>query len=178
MRFSLAIVPIIASFHLLGVCKVVLADELTKEEIAARDYCYQGVGIGMKETEFLRLYPLAKRQESGKWNVTAWYARRDNGHCVIQAECYQGQVFYVGVTLYRNVLFKMGGRSVLEQKLTETLGLPNSVEGSTAYWNFAKVDRQVGYRQTVDGGAMLLILDTAVDRHRRAEQTSGSDIGF
>lgn len=136
------------------------------------------MSIGTTEAEFLRRYPLAHRQESGKWKVTAWYARLDRGHCVIQVECYQGRIFYIGVTFNPTLLFEMGGRPVLERKLTDALGLPASVQDDTSYWHFAPVDRKIGYRQRLDGGATVLIMDTAADRHRLAEQTTGSDIGF
>jgi hypothetical protein len=178
MRCCVTTVTVIASFGLLGASGIVLADELTKEEMAVRDYSYEGIGVGTAEKEFLRLYPLAQQQESGKRNVTAWYAQLDRGQRVIQVECYQGRIFYMGVTFTPGMLFKIGGRAILEQKLTDTLGFPESVSGRMSHWHFARVDRKVGYRQALDGGAMLLIIDTAAERQRLAGQATDLDIGF
>lgn len=93
-------------------------------------------------------------------------------------EFYRDKVYYMGVTFSPSMLAKIGGRTVLETKITRTLGYPNSVTGRMSHWGFPHVNRKVGYKQSIDGSAMLLVIDTAVDKQRRESQVRDLDIGF
>ncbi len=162
----------------LYVCGAAAAEDLTDAELAARDYSYEGVGIGTSLNDFLKQFPSAKSQESGKSNVTAMYVRMGRNGPMLRVEIFQQQIYYIGVTFGPQILSRHGGRDALESKLTATLGLPNTVRDNMSYWRFPKVHRKVGYRQGLDGSSTLLIIDTLVDKQRRERQVEDLDIGF
>lgn len=163
---------------ILCACGSARAGDLTSAEIAARDYSFQGVTIGTTKEDFVKRFPNAKSQVSERAHVTGMYAALKGREQYLLVEFYQGKVYYMGLTFSPVMLTRIGGRSVLESKITDTLGFPNSVKGNMSYWEFPKVHRKVGYRQSIDGSSTLLVIDTAVDKRRREAQTRDLDIGF
>ncbi len=63
----------IAVLAIIFICSPVNAEDLTDAEIAARDFTYQGVGIGTTLQEFKIRFPKARLSESDKSSMTSQY---------------------------------------------------------------------------------------------------------
>jgi hypothetical protein len=165
---------IMPSVFFAWVCSVIVfpspsdnAPQLADIERSVQNFSYEGVAIGVSLEDFKRMFPNAKLQQTTRSNVVALYAPLADGDKFIVVEFFQGSIYYMGVTFGRNLLAGLGGRRVLEARITDKFGLPHSVDGTISYWRFPQISRKLGYRQSPDGSSTLLIIDTEANDQRK-----------
>ena len=141
----------IAVLAILFSCPPVNGEDLTDAEIAARDFTYQGVGIGTTLQEFKIRFPDARLVESDKSFMTSEYSVRfedsDDVPKFIIATFFRGKMYTISISFNCNMLPKIGGVSVVHKKMEDTFGLFEISPGEPPFckWVFPRVHRIVWY---------------------------------
>jgi hypothetical protein len=156
------------------------AEDLSKQETAARDFSYRSLSIGTTIEDFLKQVPKAQRMESDESTEWAFYAAlTEDNVLLLGAQFFRGRLFMIVPAFDSNELSRIGGTRVMESKVLNTFGIPVSVEHGTIMWRFPKVNRLVTYSYDASKKtATLVVMDTAANEQRIKIQASKSDIGF
>ena len=162
---------------ILCVCWPISAEELTKEELAARDFSFQGVGIGTTREDFLKKFPNAQLQAEDKTNLTPNYLVALNGGQFLGGEFFEGRLYVLSISFPEDMLEGVGGKPVFERKLTDTFGSSPSKVNESYCWEFPNVSRRLAYSRD-DSVTLLCLVDTAANERRISAQASKLDIGF
>ena len=157
----------VTSLAVLCVCWSVRAEDLSKQEMAARNFSYQGVGIGTTTEDFLKKFPTAQLEEADKTNVTPAYSAHESDGRQVKVEFFRGKVYVITVYFPPDMLSGIGGRSVFEKKLTDTFGSTPSYEEKHCKWAFPKVNRRLMYCWwDDDNDATISMIDTVANDQR------------
>jgi hypothetical protein len=155
------------------------AEELRKQELAARDFSYQGVGIGTTCEDFLKKFPNAQLLQDDKTGVTSKYVIIESDGRLWTVEFFSGKAYLITVVFPKEVLAGVGGTPVLEKKLTDTFGSSTSKVGKMIIWEFPNVFRRFGYSSDDDTTMpVITLIDTAANDQRVDVQARKLDMGF
>ncbi len=140
----------IAVLAILFSCPPVNAEDLTDAEITARDFTYQGVGIGTTLQEFKIRFPNATLNESDKSFMTSRYSLifedSDGLAKFILASFFREKMYKITIAFNCNYLSKIGGISVVHEKMVGRFGLYKiSSEDPFCEWVFPSVQRTIRY---------------------------------
>jgi hypothetical protein len=169
----------VTSLAVLCVCWSASAEDLSKQETAARNFSYQGVSIGTTTEDFLKKFPNAQLEEVDKTNVTRAYGARESDGRQVKVEFFSGKIYALTVYFPPDMLSGIGGKPVFEKKLTDTFGTSPSREGNYCKWAFPRVNRRLMYWWwDDDNDATISIIDTVANDQRITIQAGKLDIGF
>ncbi len=144
-------------------CGALDANELTKEEIAARDASYNGIFVGSTLGDFVRRFPQHSAGESDASTDTAGYRAQTPDGMLLVVQCSENYVYTLAVVCDHTVLSRNGGRDGFRKRLSQRFGTPTQETAETWEWYFPNVDRYVGFTCTAEGGANLVFIDTAAN---------------
>ena len=168
--------PGITILTILCVCSLANAGELTSAEKAAQAFSYQNIRIGTTLNEFRRRFPSAFLNTLDKTSVTRKYVIL-GGDRTVQVTSFRGKIYDICLLYNSDALSKIGGRSVLEKKLVNTFGRPNTSTGHVIVWEFPNIQRAVA-GIFMDGYASITVFDTAVSKQVEAAKVEKLDLGF
>ncbi len=166
----------IAVFAIILICSPLNAEELTKAEIAAQDFSYQGIGIGTTLKDFKRRFPNAFLLSSDKSSMTSKYLS-GIGAPFMNVSFFRGKIYEITIILTSEKLSEIGGQSVLDKKLIDTFGAPYVSKDNTHGWKFPRVHRYVRYA-VLDIGAAFSFCDSDVEEQVTAIKAKKLHLGF
>ncbi len=96
-------------------------EELTKEELAARDFSFQGVGIGTTREDFLKKFPNAQLQAEDKTNLTPNYLVALNGGQFLGGEFFEGRLYVLSISFPEDMVGRSWWQTGLREKVRRHL---------------------------------------------------------
>ena len=174
----------IAVFAIILICSPLNAEELTKAEIAARDFSYQGVSIGTTLKDFKRRFPKAELMESDKPSMTSKYFTVSGGGrtTAIIALFFPERIYCISITFLPNEVSGFGGQVVLAKRFTDTFGQPDinkdiNKVGISKWW-FPRIQRDLGYGCEESGSCVIIVIDTNIEEQVTAIKAKQLHLGF
>ncbi len=171
----------IAVLAILFSCPPVNGEDLTDAEIAARDFTYQGVGIGTTLQEFKIRFPDARLIESDKSSMTSNYACHFVSKSVdfIFVDFFREKIYNIAILIPSKKLSEIGGRPVLEKKIVGTFGRPDTAKGGVYIWRFPRVHMAVGYDNRDSSDYLgIRVFDTDIEEKVTAIKARNLNLGF
>lgn len=166
-------------------------DDLSKEEIAARDFSFEGVRLGIELEKFLEKHPDAEKLECSDDNLgCVRYAIKPKSARVAQYLFFKKSLFFISVDYTEDQIRDVGGEKGFVKKIKDKIGdfkkddMKFEDEDNRKMhilWEFKKVNRKFGYMRddSVDKKSHSIgFFDSAVADEIGKLREAKADVGF
>ena len=144
------------------------ANDLSPEEIEARDFCYKSVGIGTSLEKFQEDFPNIRVYANQAGPETASCVIRPTTTRAIIVEFFRGQVYNLKVIIQSDEVAKIGGANVIVEKLKQQFGPSNDTfEDGDLNWYFPSIYRDVYF--TTEDPEFVMLSVTDMKTHTQLE---------
>lgn len=157
-------------------CSVATADEAAD---TARDFSYDTITFGTTLEDFQKKFPIALLTDADKSNGTKTYLTKTSDDRIFHVNFFHGKAYRLCIMFDSDAITKIGGASVLKNKMVETFGVPTRTVDGRAVWELPAVNRRVGIVAIPDHGMVgFYFADTKVEVQVNKEQVKNLDLGF
>ncbi|PQO36664.1 hypothetical protein [Blastopirellula marina] len=176
MSHYVAPTAIVCGLILLGSLQA--ADPVQGEQ-AALNYEYGGVYIGMPLEEFKRLprERISIVSVNQELDLKTYSYAEPNGF-PLAVEFYKSTAYRMIMIMKDQQLSRVGGESIIEQKLIDTFGDPHAGQNDKGYvWKYPNIHRMVGFVKQPSQIA-IIISDTTAEAQINQDKANRLDLGF
>ena len=136
------------------------ANDLSPEEIEARDFSYKSVGIGTSLERFKKDFPNIKIYTNKNGPETASCAIRPTKTRAVIVEFFRGRAYNLKVTIHSDEVARIGGAKVIVEKLKRKFGSSDDTfEDGDLNWYFPRIYRDVYFTTEEPEFAMISVTD-------------------